>query len=89
MVSRLLKRVRGGRKHFAHALSCLAAIKAGEPLAPEAQQHLLASWVRTTNPHACAHDRPVYFRLSLDEVRHKVDRTGLSCEFKRSEAGKQ
>lgn len=86
--SRLLKRVRNGPEDFAQALSCLAAIKAGEPLAPEAQQHLLVAWVRTTNPHACAHDRPVYFRLSLDEVRRKVGRTGLSCEFERSEAGK-
>ena len=87
--SRLLKRVRNGPEDFAQALSCLAAIKAGEPLEPEAQQRLLTSWVRTTNPHACAHDRPVYFRLSLDEVRRKVGRTGLSCEFERSEAGKQ
>ncbi|ADE14987.1 DNA mismatch repair protein MutL [Nitrosococcus halophilus Nc 4] len=79
--SRLLPRVRSQREDFQQALSCLGAIKAGESLAPEAQERLLNAWVQTDHPHACAHNRPVYFRLSLDEVRRKVGRTGLSCEF--------
>lgn len=83
MFSQLLARVRSGREDFHQALSCLAAVKAGEPLTREAQERLLAAWLQTDNPHACAHNRPVYFRLSLDEVRRKVGRTGLSCEFDR------
>jgi len=73
--------VRGQKEDFRQALSCLAAVKAGQPLPREAQERLLAAWTQTANPHACAHNRPVYFRLSLDEVRRKVGRTGLSCEF--------
>jgi DNA mismatch repair protein MutL len=85
LFSRLLIRVRGQKEDFRQALSCLAAIKAGQPLAREEQERLLNSWTQTTNPHACAHNRPVYFRLSLDEVRRKVGRTGLSCEFDKQE----
>ena len=81
LFSRLLTRVRGHKEDFRQALSCLAAVNAGQPLTREEQERLLASWTQTANPHACAHNRPVYFRLSLDEVRRKVGRTGLSCEF--------
>jgi len=77
----LLAHVRSGREDFAQALSCLSAVKAGTVLEREAQERLLAAWTQTANPHACAHNRPVYFRISLDEVRRKVGRTGLSCEF--------
>lgn len=81
LFSRLLTRVRGRKEDIRQALACLGAIKAGQALAREEQERLLHSWVQTTNPHACAHNRPVYFRLSLDEVRRKIGRTGLSCEF--------
>ncbi len=82
LFSRLLARMRR-KEDIKQALSCLGAIKAGQSLTHEEQERLLHSWVQTTNPHACAHNRPVYFRLSLDEVRRKVGRTGLSCEFDR------
>jgi DNA mismatch repair protein MutL len=85
LFSRLLMRVRGQKEDFGQALSCLGAVKAGQPLAREEQERLLSAWAQTINPHACAHTRPVYFRLSLDEVRRKVGRTGLSCEFDRQE----
>jgi DNA mismatch repair protein MutL len=81
LFSRLLLRVRSQKEDVKQALSCLGAIKAGQPLTREIQERLLSVWTQTTNPHACAHNRPVYFRLSLDEVRRKVGRTGLSCEF--------
>ena len=85
LFSRLITRVRGHKEDFRQALACLGAVKAGQPLAREEQERLLNAWVQTTNPHACAHNRPVYFRLSLDEVRRKVGRTGLSCEFEKQE----
>jgi len=81
LFARLLLRVRSGREDFFQALACLAAVKAGKALDREAQERLLRAWLRTTNPHACAHNRPVYFRLSLDEVRRKVGRTCPSCAF--------
>lgn len=79
--SRLLTRVRSGKEDFPQALACLGAIKAGQALERDIQERLLTAWTKTVNPHACAHNRPVYFRLSLDEVRRKIGRTGLSPEF--------
>ena len=81
--SRLVTRVRNQKEDLHQALSCLGAIKAGQLLDREAQGRLLNAWTQTTNPHACAHNRPVYFRLSLDEVRRKVGRTGLGCGFEK------
>ncbi len=79
--SRLLLRVQNGKEDFHQALACLGALKAGQVLMPEAQEKLLTAWAQVENPHACAHNRPVYFRLSLDDVRRKIGRTGLSVEF--------
>jgi DNA mismatch repair protein MutL len=79
--ARLLLRLRAGREDLFQALACLGAVKAGKELMREEQERLLTAWERTANPHACAHNRPVYFRVSLDEVRRKVGRTGLSAEF--------
>jgi len=59
----------------------LSRSPAGQELTREEQSRLLERWRQTANPHACAHNRPVYFRLALDEVRRKIGRTGLSCEF--------
>ncbi|MBI3989937.1 MAG: hypothetical protein HY347_10020, partial [candidate division NC10 bacterium] len=82
---RLIAHLRGIERskqdgEVARTLSCLAALKAGKTLSKEEQERLLLDWSNSTNPHACVHNRPIYFRLSLDEVRHKVGRTGSSCE---------
>jgi DNA mismatch repair protein MutL len=61
-------------------LACLAAVKAGAALSLPEQQQLLRDWGQSTHLHACAHNRPVYYRLSLDEVRRKIGRTVGSCE---------
>ena len=83
--SRLLTRLRSKKEDITQALSCLAALKAGQMLSREAQERLLTAWTQTAHPHACAHDRPVYFRLSLDEVRRRLGRTGLSCGFEETD----
>ncbi len=41
----------------------------------------IAAWREAADPHAGAHNRPVYYRLAPDEVRRKIGRTGLSGEF--------
>jgi DNA mismatch repair protein MutL len=61
-------------------LACLAAVKAGAALSLPEQQQLLRDWGQSAQLHACAHNRPVYYRLSLDEVRRKIGRTVGSCE---------
>jgi len=81
LFSRWLVRVRLHGDDFFQALSCVAAVKAGHELGREEQARLLERWRQTENPHACAHNRPVYFRLALDEVRRKIGRTGLGGEF--------
>ena len=60
-------------------VACLAAVKAGTSLSLTAQQQLLRDWGKTAQLHACAHNRPVYFRLSLDEVRRKIGRSIGGC----------
>jgi DNA mismatch repair protein MutL len=60
-------------------IACLAAVKAGAILSLTEQQRLLRDWGKSPQWHACAHNRPVYFRLSLDEVRRKIGRTISSC----------
>jgi DNA mismatch repair protein MutL len=60
-------------------VACLAAVKAGAVLSLPAQQQLLRDWEQTAQLHACAHNRPVYFRLSLDEVRRKIGRSIARC----------
>jgi DNA mismatch repair protein MutL len=68
------------RETLPQMVACLAAIKAGTPLSLTAQQQLLRDWEKSPQLHACAHNRPVYVRLSLDEVRRKIGRTAGSCE---------
>jgi DNA mismatch repair protein MutL len=60
-------------------VACLAAVKAGTPLSLTEQQQLLSDWGKSSQLHACAHNRPVYFRLSLDEVRRKIGRSLGGC----------
>jgi DNA mismatch repair protein MutL len=60
-------------------LACLAAVTAGTTLSPTEQQRLLRDWGKSAQLHACAHNRPVYFRLSLDEVRRKIGRSLGGC----------
>jgi DNA mismatch repair protein MutL len=60
-------------------VACLGAVKAGTVLSLTAQQQLLRDWGKTAQLHACAHNRPVYFRLSLDEVRRKIGRSVGVC----------
>ena len=82
---RLVQRLRDNiaeRRHetLPQMLACLAAVKAGTMLSLPEQQQLLHNWGKSVQLHACAHNRPVYFRLSLDEVRRKIGRTVGSCE---------
>jgi DNA mismatch repair protein MutL len=67
-------------------LACLAAMKAGTLLTLPEQQRLLRDWGKSAQLHACAHNRPVYFRLNLDEVRRKIGRGIGGCGERSSAA---
>jgi DNA mismatch repair protein MutL len=60
-------------------IACLAAVKAGTALSLTEQQQLLRDWGQSAQWHACAHNRPVYFRLNLDDVRRKIGRSIGNC----------
>jgi DNA mismatch repair protein MutL len=60
-------------------VACLGALKAGTILSLLEQQQLLSAWGKSSQAHACAHNRPVYVRLSLDELRRQVGRSVGSC----------
>lgn len=60
-------------------LACLAALKAGTPLTMAEQQRLLRDWAQSNQAHACAHNRPVYWRIDLDEIRRRIGRTPSRC----------
>jgi DNA mismatch repair protein MutL len=82
---RLVQRVRDNvserrSETLPQMLACLTAMKAGTPLSLPEQQQLLHDWGTSPQLHACAHNRPVYFRLSLDDVRRRIGRTAGSCE---------
>jgi DNA mismatch repair protein MutL len=81
---RLVQRMRNNtlerrQETITQMVACLAAIKAGTALSLTEQQLLLRDWERSAQLHACAHNRPVYFRLNLDEVRRKIGRTATGC----------
>jgi DNA mismatch repair protein MutL len=80
----LVQRLRGNvaerrSETLPQMLACLAAIKAGATLSLTEQQRMLRDWGKSSQLHACAHNRPVYFRLSLDEVRRKIGRSVGGC----------
>lgn len=80
----LVQRLRNNtleRRHetLPQMIACLAAMKAGTTLSLTEQQRLLGDWGESAQLHACAHNRPAYFRLNLDEVRRKIGRSVGSC----------
>jgi DNA mismatch repair protein MutL len=82
---RLIQRVRDNvaerrSETLPQMLACLAAMKAGTTLSLPEQQQLLRDWGKSPQLHACAHNRPVYFRIGLDDVRRQIGRTAGSCE---------
>jgi DNA mismatch repair protein MutL len=80
LVQRLRDNAAEGRNEtLLQMVACLAALKAGTALSPTAQQQLLCDWEKSGQLHACAHNRPVYFRLNLDEVRRKIGRSVGGC----------
>lgn len=55
-------------------MACAAAIKAGEALSPEEQESLIAQWKRTQEPARCPHGRPIAFRITWDDLAHRLGR---------------
>jgi DNA mismatch repair protein MutL len=56
-------------------VSCRAAIKAGQPLAPEEMARLASDLGQTASPFFCPHGRPIVSRVSLGEIRKELRRS--------------
>ncbi|MGH8103271.1 MAG: hypothetical protein ACREJQ_01980, partial [bacterium] len=56
-------------------MSCKLAIKANTPLSLKEMARLYRLWKEATNQHTCPHGRPIYFRLSKDEMGRHVGRS--------------
>ena len=56
-------------------VACRAAIKAGEPLAREEMERLVADLGRTERPYFCPHGRPIVSRVALADIRRELKRT--------------
>jgi len=64
------------RRRAAAALAaCKAAIKAKDPLQPEAIRHLLAELAECEHPGQCPHGRPTILLFSILELEKRFGRT--------------
>ncbi|WP_456401549.1 DNA mismatch repair endonuclease MutL [Persephonella sp.] len=55
-------------------LACSRSIKAGDPVTSVEAKIMLKNWLETDNPNLCPHGRPIYYRLSLTEVKKILGR---------------
>ncbi len=55
-------------------ISCKSSVVAGDLLTDKEAQLILKNWLLTDNPNLCPHGRPIYYRLSLEEVRKVIGR---------------
>jgi len=53
---------------FFALLSCKAAVKAGQPLAPDEALHLIEAWLASADKDYCPHGRPAVIRLAAAEL---------------------
>ncbi|RUM59150.1 MAG: DNA mismatch repair endonuclease MutL [Persephonella sp.] len=57
-------------------IACSKSVKAGDILSNTEAQIILENWIRTDNPNLCPHGRPIYYKLSLNEVKKVLGRKG-------------
>ncbi len=68
-------RLEDGRDALLATMACKAAVKAGDELALEEMQQLVAD-LRTTNSRfTCPHGRPTTLRMTVSELRRRFERT--------------
>ncbi|MDQ7056896.1 MAG: hypothetical protein Q9M89_10825 [Persephonella sp.] len=59
---------------FIGDIACGISVEAGEILDSEEAQKLLQLWIETDSPNLCPHGRPIYYKISIDEIKKKVGR---------------
>jgi DNA mismatch repair protein MutL len=68
--------VAGSRDRLAATLACHSAVRAGQPLGPDAMGAILRDLRRTAHPTLCPHGRPTVVRVPRDELSRWFGRTG-------------
>ncbi len=59
---------------FIGEIACGSSVEAGDILEDKEAQELLKLWIETDNPNLCPHGRPIYYKISIDEIKRKVGR---------------
>jgi DNA mismatch repair protein MutL len=62
------------RRRVAASLACHAAVRAGQPLAPEEMRDLIRQLEACDLPQTCPHGRPTMLHLSADELAKRFSR---------------
>jgi DNA mismatch repair protein MutL len=55
-------------------MACKMSVKAGDKLHEEKAYKLLEEWLKTNNPNLCPHGRPIYYKISVDDIKKHVGR---------------
>ena len=55
-------------------IACSKSLKSGEFIDENEALALLKTWLETNNPNLCPHGRPIYYKVSLDDVRKILGR---------------
>jgi len=55
-------------------IACKQSVTAGDRLNYEKAKSLLEEWIKTDNPNLCPHGRPIYYKISMDEIKKAVGR---------------
>ncbi|MBT7640754.1 MAG: hypothetical protein HN598_09765, partial [Planctomycetes bacterium] len=62
------------RERLLQTMACKAAVKAGQPLSPEAQEDLIQGREQAFQPWNCPHGRPSELFISWQELERRFDR---------------
>jgi DNA mismatch repair protein MutL len=68
--------VAGLRERVAATLACHSAVRAGQPLSPEAMTAIVRDLGRAAHPTLCPHGRPTVVRIPRGEVTRWFGRGG-------------
>ena len=55
-------------------IACGKSVKSGDILSEVEAKILLETWLKTDNPNLCPHGRPIYYKLSMNEVKKILGR---------------
>ncbi len=56
--------------------ACKLSLKAGRKLTLGEMENLIKRWEEIGEPRTCPHGRPIFYKLSVEEIYKKIDRRG-------------